>query len=127
VGDRVTESLQALGRTPDVQIIDSVERRERRQPPEVPFVSLFRASNPPGKITEEAVACIRMALVGKKPARVQVDGEEDLLAIPAIDVAPRGSALYYGQPGKGIVMVTVDERAKASASRILALMRQERS
>src|SRR5208282_6459497 len=26
VGDRVTETLQALGRTPDVQVIDEVER-----------------------------------------------------------------------------------------------------
>jgi len=33
VGDRVTESLHALGRTPDVQVVDEVERRVKRAAP----------------------------------------------------------------------------------------------
>jgi hypothetical protein len=125
VGDRVTESLQALGRTPDVQVVDEVERRVRRQAPDVPYVTLFRAQNPAGAITFEAVRAIAGALAGKKPARVLIDGEEDLLAITAIEAAPLGSLLCYGQPGIGVVAVVIDERAKSSAGRILAAMKPE--
>jgi len=123
VGDRVTETLHGLGRTPDVQVVDRVERRVRRRAPDVPFASQVRASNPAGSITEEAVLAVGRAIGGRrKPARVLVDGEEDLLAIPAIASAPHGSTVYYGQPGVGVVLVTVDERARRSAGRIMASM-----
>ncbi len=121
----MTETLQALGRTPDVQLIDEVERRARRMPPEAPYVRLVRASNPAGTITAEAIGAVKNALEGEKPARVLINGEEDLLAIPAIEAAPIGSSLYYGQPGEGVVMVTIDERAKSSAKAIFASMKQE--
>ncbi len=125
VGDRVTETLQALGRTPDVQVVDEVERRVRRLPPEVPYVRLVRASNPAGTITTEAIEALRDALGGEKPVRVLIEGEEDLLAIPAIEAAPPGAALYFGQPGEGVVMVLVDARAKSSAKSIFAAMKPE--
>ncbi|MDA4135599.1 MAG: GTP-dependent dephospho-CoA kinase family protein [Thaumarchaeota archaeon] len=124
VGDRVTESLQALGRTPDLQVVDGFERRVKRQAPDVPFVRVFAAANPAGTITPEAVHAIIAALAGETPARVLIDGEEDLLAIPAIWAAPLGSSLYYGQPGKGVVFVAIDERAKSSAEKTLAAMQK---
>lgn len=123
VGDKVTESLQELGRTPDVQVIDETEGRVRRLPPEVPYVRILRAKNPAGTITREATEAVRGAFAGAKPVRVLIEGEEDLLAIPAIDAAPEGSVLYYGQPGKGVVRVSVDGRAKSSVRRSLSLMR----
>jgi uncharacterized protein (UPF0218 family) len=125
VGDRVTESLQALGRTPDVQVVDEVERRVKREAPDVPFVRLLRAVNPAGTITLASIEAVRSALVGEKPARVLIEGEEDLLAIPAIEAAPLGSTLYYGQPGEGVVLVRIDEGAKASVKRTLARMKRE--
>ena len=125
VGDRVTESLHALGRTPDVQVVDEVERRVKRAAPDVPFVRLLRAANPAGTITLGAIQAVTSALEGVKPARVLIDGEEDLLAIPAIEAAPVGSSLYYGQPGEGVVMVLIDEGAKASVKRTYARMKRE--
>jgi len=125
VGDRVTESLHALGRTPDVQVVDEVERRVNRDAPDVPFVRLLRAVNPAGTVTVGSIEAVRSALEGVKPARVLIDGEEDLLAIPAIEAAPVGSSLYYGQPGEGVVMVRIDERAKASVRRTYARMKRE--
>jgi uncharacterized protein (UPF0218 family) len=126
VGDRVTETLQALGRTPDVQVVDEVERRVKREAPDVPFVRLLRAANPAGTITLASIDAVRSALAGKKkPARVLIEGEEDLLAIPVIEAAPLGSSLYYGQPGEGVVMVRIDEGAKASVKRTLARMKRE--
>lgn len=125
VGDRVTESLHALGRTPDVQVVDEVERRVKRDAPDVPFVRLLRAANPAGTITLGSIEAVRSALEGVKPSRVLIDGEEDLLAIPAIEAAPVGSTLYYGQPGEGLVMVRIDERAKASVRLTYARMTRE--
>lgn len=118
----MTETMQQLGRTPDVQVVDGVERRIRRSPPEVPYAALLKAENPAGSITFSAVAAIEDALVAEKPARVLVDGEEDLLALPAVDSAPIGSVVYYGQPGEGVVVVPVDERAKASAEELMSRM-----
>jgi len=49
-----------------------------------------------------------------------VDGEEDLLALPAIIHAPRGSILYYGQPNKGLACVIVTNEKKHEALALLA-------
>jgi GTP-dependent dephospho-CoA kinase len=126
VGDRVTEFAQQLGRTPDVQVVDKVERRKTRDAPDVPFSRLLKAKNPAGCITSEAIIAVRKAIKSrKKPARVLIDGEEDLLAIPAVEAAPLGSILYYGQPGMGVVVVAFDERAKASVQRIMSEMWKE--
>ena len=59
---------------------------------------------------------------GKKPARVQVDGEEDLMAIIAIVIAPRGSVVLYGQPGVGVVAVEVGPGSKSRSRTILRKM-----
>jgi GTP-dependent dephospho-CoA kinase len=123
VGDRVTESIYEMGRTPDVQVVDQVERRVKRKAPEIPFERLIEAKNPAGVITGEAIQALRQAFEGDLPARVLIHGEEDLLAIPAVDQAPLGSVVFYGQPGEGVVAVVVDDRAKASSRRTLLAMR----
>lgn len=126
VGDRVTEFAKQLGRSADVQVVDQVERREVRDAPDAPYSRLIKAKNPAGSITSEAIIAVRRAVKSrKKPVRVLIDGEEDLLAIPAVEAAPLGSTLYYGQPGMGVVVVTVDERAKGSVKRIMSEMWKE--
>lgn len=122
VGDRVTDFAYSVGRVPDVQIVDRVERRVARKAPEVPFLVLLKARNPAGTITSEAIRAIGRAMSGRKPARVLIDGEEDLLAIPAVKEAPVGSILLYGQPGVGVVLVAVDTRAKVAAERTMLAM-----
>ena len=122
VGDRVTDTLGAMGRVPDVQIVDSKENRKARKPPDVPYVRLVRAKNPAGTITAQALDGIREAFGGSKPVRVLVEGEEDLLAIPAVIFAPISSTVFYGQPGEGIVAVKVDARSKSSCREILGKM-----
>ena len=101
-----------------------MERRQAREAPDVPYSRLLKARNPAGSITSEAIVAVRKALKGKKPVRVLVDGEEDLLAIPVVEAAPLGSVLHYGQPGVGVVVVSVDARAKASVARTMSAMRK---
>ena len=123
VGDRVAERLQEImGRSPDVFVVDGRERRSVRDIPMVAHASTLRAKNPAGGITKAARSAMKRAFAAKKPVMVVIDGEEDLLAIPAIVDAPTGSVVFYGQPLVGVVAVTVDERSKAGAREMLRRM-----
>jgi hypothetical protein len=123
VGDRVTETLWRLGRAPEVQIVDGRENRMERKPPEVPYARMIRVKNPPGAITQDAINAIREAFNGSKPTRVLVDGEEDLLAIPAVILAPLLAGVLYGQPGVGIVVIRVTVASKIRNRAILTKMK----
>ena len=120
VGDRVTETFGLGGRVPDVQVVDSLENRKERRPPKVAHSRLLAVENPAGTITDEAVEGIKEAFRGDMPVRVSVNGEEDLLAIPAIALAPEGAVVFYGQPGEGVVAVKVDAASKARNRELLA-------
>lgn len=122
VGDKVTETVYALGRIPDIQVVDGYERRMKRLPPEVPYSRLIKVKNPAGVLTREAIVGVRAAYTGRKPARVLVEGEEDLVAIPVIALAPATAIIFYGQPGVGIVAVKADTRTKARNRAIMAEM-----
>ena len=122
VGDRVTDTLGAMGRTPDVQVVDGFERRILREVPNVPYATLVNVKNPAGTLTAEAINGMREAFLGKKPARVQVEGEEDLLAMLAIAMAPVSAVVFYGQPGVGVVAVKANAIAKSRNRSILAKM-----
>lgn len=120
VGDRVTETLAAQGRVPDVQVADSRENRKERAPPDVAYARKIEVENPAGTITEGAIEGIREALLGQKPARVAVSGEEDLLVIPVLALAPESAVIFYGQPGEGVVVVKADAKSKSRNRAILA-------
>jgi GTP-dependent dephospho-CoA kinase len=123
VGDRVTETLQeATGRSPDVFVVDGMERRSARGVPQLAHASLLKAKNPAGRITKEAKSAMKRAFGAERPVMVMIDGEEDLLAIPAVIEAPLGAVIFYGQPLKGVVAVEVDERSKHNAREIMQRM-----
>ena len=122
VGDRVTDTLGAMGRTPDVQVVDGVERRVIRAVPTVPYARLIKVKNPAGMLTGDAIAGMKEAFLGKKPVRVQVEGEEDLMAMLAIAMAPVSSVVFYGQPGVGVVVVKANAIAKSRNRETLAKM-----
>jgi uncharacterized protein (UPF0218 family) len=123
VGDRVTETLQeTTGRPPDVFVVDGMERRSAREIPRVAHGSTLKAKNPAGRITKSARSAIKRAFAGEKPVMVLIDGEEDLLTIPAVIEAPLGAVVFYGQPLEGVVAVEVDERSKGRARDVLRQM-----
>lgn len=122
VGDRVTETLASLGRTPDVQVVDGVERRTKRSPPETGYARLVRVKNPAGTITDSAIEGMVDAFYGEKPVRVLVEGEEDLIALLAIALAPVSAVAFYGQPGVGVVAVKANGVTKSHSRAILAKM-----
>jgi uncharacterized protein (UPF0218 family) len=128
VGDRVTETLQeTTGRAPDVFVVDGMERRTAREIPRVPHGVTFKAKNPAGRITRAARSAMKRAFAAEKPVMVLIEGEEDLLTIPAVIEAPIGSLVLYGQPLEGVVAVRVDEKAKAGAREVLGRMTKGKS
>jgi uncharacterized protein (UPF0218 family) len=123
VGDRVTETVQeTTGRSPDVFVVDGMERRSVREIPHIAHGPTLKAKNPAGGITKAALIAMKKAFAGEKPAMVLIDGEEDLLTIPAVIEAPLGAVVFYGQPLEGVVAVIVDEQSKATAREVLRMM-----
>ena len=127
VGDVATKTLLDAGITPSLMIIDNkVERK--------PYEGLKKyrrllekskkVTSGPGYISREAINAI------KQHARIiEVDGEEDLLALPTIAYAPLGSIVYYGQPPiaawacgpilEGLVEVEVTDESRKNAQELL--------
>lgn len=87
----------------------------------------------PGFISGEAQREIREVLShirrNAKPVVLEVRGEEDLLALPAILEAPLNAVVYYGQPPipvwscgpvqSGIVEVVITKEQKKAAQSLL--------
>ncbi|HUH78537.1 MAG TPA: GTP-dependent dephospho-CoA kinase family protein [Methanoregula sp.] len=118
VGDVVTHNLQTRGITPAIAVIDGHSMRTPcRRLPSVQG-ECIRVKNPAGTLTDELARALEHA-VAHPPATIVVEGEEDLAVIPLVLAAPEGSIILYGQPGKGVVLRTVNAEAKKIARTFL--------
>ena len=123
VGDRTTENMLQLGLKPQIQIIDGLEKRNKRLvPTDVTINTNLSCKNPPGEITEESTQAIQKAFSCKLPVRITVDGEEDLLVLPVCMSAPENSVVMYGQPNEGLVIVHITPEIRAKVQKILDAM-----
>ena len=123
VGDRTTENMLQLGIKPQIQIIDGLEKRNQCIVPADDTINTkLSCKNPPGEITEESIQVIQKAFSSEPPVRITVDGEEDLLVIPACIFAPENSVVMYGQPNEGLVIVTITPEIRAKVQKILDAM-----
>jgi uncharacterized protein (UPF0218 family) len=126
VGDRVSYTLLDNGYKPDLVVFDLKTERQIYTPLEQKLGSMkgehVLVKNPAGYITAELVAEIGKALNRKVPTKIQVEGEEDLAALACAAMAPLGSCLIYGIPGKGMALVRIDaEVAGLARSTIYAM------
>ncbi len=122
VGDRTTERLSDLGLFANLQIVDFVEKRKPRKL--VQWLGrpdrILVAKNPPGEITLDALAKLKRAFEMitnslEDPVRLEVVGEEDLLALPVLAFFPK-TVVFYGQPNEGLVIANSETtRPKARA------------
>lgn len=67
--------------------------------------------NTPGSISLELVRALESALQSKA-RHMFVEGEEDLVTVALVLLAPLQSFVYYGQSGKGMIEVRVTEEVK---------------
>ena len=119
VGDTISRNAEASGIVADVIIVDNLEKRHesasRISPGER---NILRLKNAPGTIDADAWDVIRSA-IQKRKSMVMVEGEEDLLTLVAVVLAPLGSLVAYGQPDRGIVIVVVSDAEKSLAEKII--------
>jgi pantetheine-phosphate adenylyltransferase len=121
VGDEASHDLLNNGFKPKNIIVDGkVIRKSIDYLDEIlkPYSKKFKLSNRAGTISRHAWRIIRDAL--KTESAVIVKGEEDLLVIPTLLLAKNKTAIIYGQPGRGKVVVRVDDEKKETWRKRLA-------
>lgn len=121
VGDATTERILSYGITPLLQIVDGLEKRSRRTPPATASTTV-RCDNPPAEITQQSIDAIRGALGSGRPTQLLVNGEEDLLVLPACIYAPENSVVMYGQPNEGLVIVQITQEIRNKTKNLLDMM-----
>jgi len=124
VGDIVSRETLATGIQVNLRIVDQMTLRKSISPVEIKAERVYRVRNPAGVVTKEAWDAIKEALQHRE-AVVYVDGEEDLLAIPAILESPDKAFIVYGQPSQGVVVVMASPVMKHEVRDLMNRMTQE--
>ncbi len=124
VGDVVSRETLVAGIQVNLRIVDQMTLRKRISPIEIRAERTYKVRNPAGIITKEAWDTIREALKDRE-ALILVDGEEDLLAIPAVLESPDNALVVYGQPSEGLVVVTASLEKKSEVRKIMNQMTEE--
>src|SRR3989440_2444215 len=126
VGDFCTLDLVARGRTPDICVVDFKTKRqadpELREALQQIGSKVLRVTNPAATITPDAWRVLSEAFKSNERVRVEVRGEEDLLALVCIALAPPPAAVLYGMPSQGVVIARADSTWKSRTLDVLRRM-----
>ena len=117
IGDMTVFYLLQASIVPDLAVVDN--KTKRMPVPDHIMQNLdhdsyktIKVKNQAATLTKELIDLIRASLNGDERVKIIVDGEEDLATLPAILYAPLGSAVVYGQPNEGSVLVDVTPEKK---------------
>ncbi len=127
VGDLVSINLAKINCQALLSILDGKTKREDKLDHELSVDVEFHAVNAAAEIRPEVWIAIELALMLEgqgKTAKLLIEGEEDLTALPAVALAPIGSAVVYGLPDQGIVVINVTQRHKQEVNVLLEQMVQ---
>ncbi|MEM3671182.1 MAG: DUF359 domain-containing protein [Thermoprotei archaeon] len=119
VGDVVSSEAIRLGATPRVAIVDGKTKRTMKADVPRTGFAVLSSWNPPGTISFDSVCAVREAVLSGRNTLIAVDGEEDLLTIPAVLFAEDGVNVVYGQPDVGVVRLVVGDASRQSVLNIL--------
>lgn len=106
VGDVVTKNLLTHGLIPTSVAVDEKTRRGVQVEQLAIYDKVVRVYNPPGYITEEAWAAVEEAVRGH--IVIKVEGEEDMLSLAFIKLAPPRSVVVYGHYLGAMIAIPVD-------------------
>ena len=126
VGDVVTMNTIKYWKKPNLAIMDLKTRRTIGiESLNNSFDVVINISNRPATLSIDVINrvsnAIRMALGGDN-VLILVDGEEDLLAIPAVLMAPRGSVVLYGLYTGYLIAIPVIDEYKLAFMKLLLTM-----
>ena len=131
IGDYCTKTLLDVQFLPEIVIYDGKTLRKKKIDLNLALYQDINVFNPPEwisykawKILENTIRQIQSYTSGKCRVAVRIDGEEDLLVIPAIILLPLGSMVVYGQPpittDEGIVCASITPSLKKMAKELLS-------
>jgi len=109
VGDYCSLTLPS-----DIKIFDGKIKRVKIKKPAKFSLS---CRNPAGTVQKETWKVVKMAI--KNRENVFVDGEEDLLVIPAVLLSEKNTAVIYGFPEKGVCLIEVSPKIKRDLKELL--------
>lgn len=120
VGDIVTKSLRDINCIPDIEIIDF---KTRRSSIDSELINQYKKMNKKtyrneaGSIHKEVIdayiEAVKNCVTNHQKQTIIIEGEEDLLTLPAILLAPLHSLVCYGQFDlNAVIMVDVTEEKK---------------
>lgn len=128
VGDHVSTSLRRLGIAPKAFVCDY--HTQRGNPSQAYRDALgdwgdhvVAVDNPPGMLTAAAWDACTESLERDGTTRIEVTGEEDLLALPFFLALPVGACLVYGVPNVGAAVVPIDAALQDRVAGIVERMR----
>jgi uncharacterized protein (UPF0218 family) len=133
IGDYCTKTLFDVDFSPEIIVYDGKTLREKTISLNLDNYIEKRVTNPREWIMNDAWVTLEttISFCTSNNCRVcvRIDGEEDLLVIPAVILSPLGSVIVYGQPPmdidnsttkEGIVVVLITSKLKNLAQNLLA-------
>jgi len=109
VGDLVSKDFFAT-----TKIFDGKIRRKKTK---INLIWHLKVKNERSKIEKEVWGKIKKAI--KENKNLFVEGEEDLLVIPAVLLSPKNSVVIYGLFKKGVCAIEVSEKMKRKIKNLL--------
>ena len=127
VGDVTVLAFQNSGRPADIAIVDGqTKRQEWPESKDIDFSlyeNILKCNSPAGSLTRSLLhsceSSISSWIRNGERSIIRVSGEEDLSPLFLHPLAPIGSVVLYGQPGKGLVIRWCDEESKTRCRNLL--------
>jgi uncharacterized protein (UPF0218 family) len=126
VGDAVSLGMRKYGVEASLYIVDQKTLRINISD-RISGLKELVVPNPAGEVTEEAYETLKQVLREETPTVIRVEGEEDLLTLPLILLAPIGSIIAYGQPHVGLVVIQVTLASRNEVKLLLDAMKVSKS
>ncbi len=130
IGDRVTYTVLSAGIHPCICVVDFILERRPCSAEMKDLITRYgktviKVRNMPGTISDELWVALERLFGHPElyPARIEVDGEEDLAGLAAIALAPGGATIIYGLPNRGVVVVSATPEHKKKVNDVLQRMK----
>lgn len=129
VGDVCTKLLNTEKWNHPISVIDFIIERKKiySRLSDLGFLGnerVFTLSNKAGTINGQLFDIPQEIFTKTKRTIIKINGEEDLVVLPLLLLAPLGWTIAYGQPHQGIVCVEVDEENKEKARKLVEAMKK---
>ncbi len=106
VGDVVSEYCSTMGNDNIVLVVDGRTRRHTRLGVKTARgFHVVKVSNPAGTLSIDAENAVCDAARRGGRIMIVVDGEEDMIALAAVECSRDGTAIVYGVPGEGATII----------------------